>query len=257
MIWVGCSGWSYKEWEGKFYPVAEKNRLIFYSNVFNSVEIDSSFYHVPDEKTVLSWLKTVSGKKFRFSMKVPKEISHNLFFNDFERSKSEFEDFLSRTVSHFYKENMLGSVLLQMPPYFGKNHLEALYRLLDVDLKYRISVEVRNTDLYYDNEMRKNLEGMNVCFVDTDSFENRLTGIGSGLDYAYVRLHGRNIGGWKAENPFDYRYSDDEIAGIERIVLEKEYGDIFAYFNNHPKGNAPVNAIDLNSRLGFSTGHFF
>ncbi len=257
MIWVGCSGWSYKEWEGKFYPVGEKNRLVFYSNVFNSVEIDSTFYNVPGERSVKSWIKAVSGKKFRFSMKVPREISHYLFFRDFQRSNTEFRDFLSNIVKHFYDDNLLGSVLLQMPPYFGRNHLESLYKLLDIDFKYRIAVEVRNADLYHDNEMRKNLEGMNVCFVDTDSFENRLTGIGSGLDYAYVRLHGRNAGGWRAENPFDYKYSDDEIAAIERIVTEKKYADIFVYFNNHPRGNAPVNAIDLNSRLGFSTGRFF
>ncbi|MGC8608349.1 MAG: DUF72 domain-containing protein [Thermoplasmata archaeon] len=256
-IWVGCSGWSYKEWEGVFYPPSSKNKLQFYSNTFNTVEIDSSFYHIPNKDVVLKWLKMVSGKKFLFSMKVPEIISHDLFFKDFKRCSEEFDAFLSGTVSYFSNEGKLGSVLLQMPPYFRKEHKETLYKLLEDKSDYRLSVEVRNAGLYHDKEMKKILENMNICFVDTDSFESPLVSIDSGLKFAYVRLHGRNSGGWRAENPFDYKYKESELSDVEQLIKRTNYEDIFVYFNNHPRGNAPLNAIDLNARLGFSKGRLF
>jgi len=77
-LYIGCSGWSYSAWDGHFYPkgLGAKKYLVYYSKVFDYVEIDSSFYRIPNTFMVNHWLK-VTPVSFRFTVKVPKSITHD------------------------------------------------------------------------------------------------------------------------------------------------------------------------------------
>jgi uncharacterized protein YecE (DUF72 family) len=75
-IFLGTSGWSYDEWEGTFYRKAEKRKLLAYSRVFQTVEIDSTFYRNSSKGTVMGWLK-YSPSDFVFSAKLPKTVTHD------------------------------------------------------------------------------------------------------------------------------------------------------------------------------------
>jgi uncharacterized protein YecE (DUF72 family) len=75
-VFLGTSGWSYKEWERPFYEKSEKQKLRAYSHVFGTVEVDSTFYRVPSKGTVMGWLR-YSPSEFVFTAKLPKTITHD------------------------------------------------------------------------------------------------------------------------------------------------------------------------------------
>jgi Uncharacterized conserved protein len=88
-IFLGTSGWLYKDWIGPFYNLKEKSFLRYYSKFFKTVEIDSTFYSFPSEKVVVSWIKN-TPIEFIFTAKMPKEITHAEKFRcekDFRKNK--------------------------------------------------------------------------------------------------------------------------------------------------------------------------
>ncbi|WP_297215692.1 DUF72 domain-containing protein [Thermoplasma sp.] len=256
-IHVGCSGWSYDEWDGVFYPDRVSDKLSFYSMVFNTVEIDSTFYRIPERSTVKRWRKVMAGKPFTFSVKVPGDVTHDSIFSDLGTACNIFGTFKEIVLEELSKDNLLGPVLFQMPPRFDVNDADRLEYLIKCAGIKNAAVEVRNRTLYENSDFRKMIEGLGAVIVDVDSTEKRLQRIESNLSWAYVRLHGRTTGGWKAENPFDYRYTDEEIREIASKIESVKYDDIFVYFNNHPHGSAPVNAMMLTRILGISNNAFF
>ncbi|MCY0851704.1 MAG: DUF72 domain-containing protein [Thermoplasma acidophilum] len=257
MIHIGCSGWSYDEWEKVFYPEHTADRLSFYSMVFNTVEIDSTFYRIPPRNVARRWGKVMSGKRFLFAVKVPGDITHDAIFTDMDRSLKIFRTFEQNVLDELSATAVLGPILFQMPPRFGADHIDRLSSFIDRIQVRNAAVEVRNRTLYENRKFREIMEGLGVAVVDVDSTERRLDRIESGLKWAYVRLHGRNPGGWKAENPFDYRYTDTELKEIASKIKSVNYDHIFIYFNNHPHGSAPVNAMDLSRMVGVSNNGFF
>jgi uncharacterized protein YecE (DUF72 family) len=90
---IGCSGWSYTSWKGPFYPPNLDNSdwLRFYSQVFDYVEIDSSFYRIPDQFMVKNWVKRTPDN-FRFTAKFPKMITHDKYLVDVEEEVELFLD---------------------------------------------------------------------------------------------------------------------------------------------------------------------
>jgi uncharacterized protein YecE (DUF72 family) len=88
---IGCSGWSYTSWKGPFYPPNLENSdwLRFYSQVFDYVEIDSSFYSIPDQFMVKNWVKRTPDN-FRFTAKFPKVITHDKLLADVEENVEQF-----------------------------------------------------------------------------------------------------------------------------------------------------------------------
>ncbi|CAC12102.1 conserved hypothetical protein [Thermoplasma acidophilum] len=257
MIHLGCSGWSYDEWEKVFYPEHTADRLSFYSMIFNTVEVDSTFYRIPPKNVARQWGKAMSGKHFLFAVKVPGDITHDAIFTDMDRSCSIFRTFEQNVLNELSTSGVLGPILFQMPPRFSVDNVERLISFMECVHVRNAAVEVRNMTLYENRKFREAIEGLGVAMVDVDSTERRLNRIESGLKWAYVRLHGRNPGGWKAENPFDYRYTDAELREIASKIKSVNYDDIFVYFNNHPHGSAPVNAMALSRMVGVSNNAFF
>ena len=155
-ILVGCSGWSYDDWVGAFYPVDLANKkgewFDYYAQYFSTVEINSTFYRPPGEFQVNSWIKKGKNKKdFEYSLKVPQLVTHKaLVEGDKERAIFWATTFEKICVKPLAKAGLLGGVLLQLSPYL-KNEgsaLDDLKGLLDAishqDFDYAVEFRHRS-----------------------------------------------------------------------------------------------------------------
>lgn len=231
----GTSGWSYDEWVGPVYPNRRTPKLKYYSSIFGTAEIDSTFYAYPRKELVMGWIRN-TPLGFRFSAKLPQIITHKKKLKDVESDLNKFLD-LIRPISEAKK---LGAILIQLPPSFGINSvkvLEDFFQLLPTDLQF--AAEFRNKSWETKN-ITKLLEKYHVSNVITDSPLELLSE--NATDWAYVRFHGRGQKIW-----FDYRYSEEEISKLaQRLDTIQEKSDhIYVYFNNHYGGDAVENTLEL------------
>lgn len=161
-LYVGCSGWSYKSWKGPFYPLNLDNSywLNYYSQIFDYVEIDSSFYRIPSALMVKNWYKK-TPENFRFTVKFPKVITHDKRLKNVGKELEYF--FEAITPLH----NKILSLLIQLPPSLGISEgLERCKKLLSQlqDYKFRYAVEVRHRSWFQD--LAYNFFGSNnICLV--------------------------------------------------------------------------------------------
>lgn len=145
---TGCSGWSYSQWVGPFYPPGSKphDYLGIYSKVFDLVEIDSTFYRVPDDSTIETW-REITPPDFLFTAKVPQSITHN---SRLENVESEVMDFVNR-ISVLGRK--LAMVLFQFPP--SLTYREGYPRLVKISdylpKTARYAVEFRNDSWFRDD----------------------------------------------------------------------------------------------------------
>ena len=184
--YIGCSGWSYSSWQGPFYPKDIENSkwLKYYSKVFNYVEIDSSFYRIPNELMVKNWYNR-TPENFRFTAKFPKVITHDKRLSDFDEDQlSHFFDSISEL-----KEKLL-ALLIQLPPSIDiVEGLDVLRNILPyLDKGFRYTVEVRHRSWFQDlayNFFANN----NMCLVWSQLADIRTPPIVTS-DFVYVRLIG-------------------------------------------------------------------
>ncbi|XES78506.1 MAG: DUF72 domain-containing protein [Candidatus Bathyarchaeia archaeon] len=178
-------GWSYGFWKGNFYPadLASKDFLKFYSRHFGTVEVDSTFYRIPNTKTITQWRQqTPDG--FLFSLKFPQKITHIKMLQNCEE---ETRVFLERAAALREK---LGVLLLQFPPMFRKQHFPLLERYLSTLPKgHRYAVEVRNKSLLTE-ELFELLRVHGVALAWVDAAKMPLTEQAT-ADFLYIRWGGR------------------------------------------------------------------
>ena len=184
--YIGCSGWSYSSWQGPFYPKGIENSkwLRYYSKVFNYVEIDSTFYRIPNEFTVKNWYQR-TPENFRFTAKFPKVITHDKRLSDFnEVQLSYFFDSISEL-----KEKLL-ALLIQLPPSIDiVEGLDALRNILPyLDKGYRYAVEVRHRSWFQDLAYSF-FANNNLCLVWSQLADIHTPPIVTS-DFVYVRLIG-------------------------------------------------------------------
>jgi uncharacterized protein YecE (DUF72 family) len=128
-ILLGCSGWSYDDWVGRFYPMELAKRkggwFSYYAQFFKTVEINSTFYRPPGELQVQSWIKKAKDMNgFEYSVKVPQLVTHKaLVEGDPERAIFWATSFEKTCVKLLAESNLLGGVLLQLSAYF-KNEVQ-------------------------------------------------------------------------------------------------------------------------------------
>jgi len=232
-IHVGTSGWSYKHWRGNFYPdnLTEKEYLAYYSKHFSTVEINSSFYHLPQEKTVTDWTETVP-EDFIFSVKASRYITHMKKLTDPEKSVSLFFE----SIQGF--KNKLGPVLFQLPPQFEFNpeRLKSFLKVLPEN--YRYAFEFRDSSWFnpivYELLKEKNIA---FCIYNLGDYYSpkEIT-----ADFVYIRCHGPvNLG--------QGLYNREKIIGFSNDIKNylKSGKEVFCYFNNDESGYAPQNATEL------------
>ncbi len=245
---VGTSGWSYSEWVGPFYPTSATNKLTFYSRVFRTAEIDSTFYAFPAKGLVQGWSRH-TPEDFVFSAKLPRSITHDLRLDVGAGAETELVRFLS-LLKPLITAGKLGPLLIQLPPSFSyEADFERLKSFLEVvpdDLKF--AVEFRHPTWLRD-DVWSLLRSKNVANVIVDEPllppETVVT-----ADFAFIRWHGRGSRPW-----YNYRYGDEElkrwVPKVKDVAsrVEKTYG----YFNNHFRGFAVENSLKLVGMLGTST----
>jgi uncharacterized protein YecE (DUF72 family) len=130
-VFLGTSGWSYKEWEEVFYQKGEKRKLRAYSRVFKTVEVDSTFYRYPSKGMVMGWLR-YSPSDFVFSAKLPKVITHDKKLGLKGDVKADLDSYLE-LMRPLQLGGKLACLLIQLPPKYAFNpeNLESFFELLD------------------------------------------------------------------------------------------------------------------------------
>jgi uncharacterized protein YecE (DUF72 family) len=240
---IGCSGWSYDDWKGNFYPPSVRSMLQAYAKVFSTAEVNSSFYHVPDEGTARGWARyTPDG--FALAAKVPQTVTHARKLVGAERELAAF----LKVMEPVKEAGKLGPLLLQLPPSLSFHRDEVKDFLSRLPRGYRFALEPRE-ETWLEPPAVKLLRDANVCLVAVDEPllppEVHLT-----ADFLYVRWHGHGKRPW-----YNYEYSKEELAPwVAR--LEKAMGEVpylYGYFNNHYHGYGPKNALELMEMLGSLT----
>lgn len=237
-IRIGCSGWSYKHWLGRFYPekLPAARMMEEYCKYFDTVEINSSFYHLPRASTFEGW-KTKTPPRFAFSVKASRFITHLKRLNDV---REPVDLFYSRAVE---LKRKFGVVLFQLPPGLKADYdkLEAFLRLLPKNK--RATIEFRNAS-WHTEETYELLRKFNVAFCAWD-----LGGVQSPIevtaDFAYVRLHG------PSKQKYWGSYSDEALHGwAKRITTwSRKLKAVYVFFDNDPEAFAPYDALRLKELL--------
>lgn len=241
---LGTCGWSYQEWVGLFYPNNRVAKLPFYTKVFDTVEVDSSFYRMPTKSMVKGWEKA-TGPSFQFSLKLPKTITHDKSLVGVD---DDLETFLD-VIRPLQDANKLGCLLVQLGPGFTYDkvgNLESFLEMLSQDIRF--AVEFRH-ESWNRKETWALLKRFSVANTITDSPIEFLTEPIVTAEHAYVRWHGRGKKIW-----FDYDYSEEELSSWAQKMKDITSGaETYAYFNNHYKAKAPTNALQLLQIMGATT----
>lgn len=235
---IGCSGWSYKDWTGPFYPAGTPDRLRLesYATRFDTAEINASFYRLPDAATVAGWARRAPAG-FLFAWKVSRFITHNKKLNDVAES----------TALVFGRMAGLGETqgpaLVQLPPQLRRDDARLAAFLDLVPAGVRCTVEFRH-DSWYDDAIFRILADRDValCVSDHHSAPSPCEATAS---WVYVRGHGPG-GRYHGRYPLA---ALDAWAGRLR-GWRAEGRDAYFYFDNDIKSAAPFDAEALKARLG-------
>ncbi len=245
-IYLGTSGWSYKEWEGPFYEKGEKRKLQAYAKIFGTAEIDSTFYRVPSKGMVFGWLR-YTPPDFVFTAKLPQTITHFKKLGLKGDVKPDLEEFLN-IMRPLQLGGKLACLLIQLPPSYSYNpeNLRRFFELLDPMFRY--AVEFRHIS-WIRSETWSLLKEFDVAYVNVD--EPLLPpDVNLTTDFTYFRWHGRGNNPW-----FDYNYPysllDAWVPKVEKA--SQQANKIVGYFNNHYHGYAPENCLYLIEKLGLLT----
>lgn len=247
-IYLGTQGWNYEGWTGAFYPAntRSKDTLGLYSKIFDSVEIDSTFYAVPAEGAVRGWEER-TPRGFKFSVKLPSEITHK---NRLQGSEDVLSHFIERI--NLLKEK-LGCILIQLPPDFSPGEHKSLSSFLKLLPGHtRFAIEFRDPKWVSDKTLDE-LRDHNVAFALVDSrwigrdlsisVANRPT-----ADFSYVRWLGpRDLTDF-SRIQIERKEELKQWAGAFETIAPK-VSTIFGYFNNHFQGHSPASCNAFKSLL--------
>jgi uncharacterized protein YecE (DUF72 family) len=267
-LYVGTAGWSYKDWIGSFYTgsqTKEYDWLEFYSKYFNMVEVNSSYYTYLSPKIVDGWIKKVEERDdFLFSIKLHQDFTHKRKYSE-EQIKA-----IKYNLDKLENVNRLGGLLIQFPYSFDMNKENALHvkNLTEIFSEYEKFIEVRHKSWFVTRFFDFVKKGKSsLCTIDQpligDAIEFKPINVGENL---YIRFHGRNEKAWKQSlanfgakqsyeqqsERYDYLYSPGELIEIDQAIKEvmDTVKKIYIILNNHPKGNAVANALELLHLLG-------
>ncbi len=246
-IHIGASGWSYPEWKGFFYPADLKSTewLSYYSRVFDTVEINSSFYHLPKTQTVINWTSYVPDD-FRFCPKMSRYLTHIKRLKDPEEPLERFFEIFKPM------QSKLGPVLIQLPanvPY-DRDIVHRFFTILSSEYQeYQFALEARHQSWLADEAIDQ-ISKHNIAWVISQSgvgfpYLEKIT-----ARYIYLRFHGPG-------KLFDSSYSDIDLQAFAgKFKLWSEGGhSIWAFFNNTMNGHAIANIKEIKGMLGLETSN--
>jgi uncharacterized protein YecE (DUF72 family) len=238
-IITGCSGWSYTSWQGPLYPsnLESRNWLAYYSNIFDYVEIHSTFYRTPAKYMVQNWANRTPDN-FKFTAKFPKVITHEKKFRNVENELSQFYEAMIPL-----KKKLL-ALLIQLPPYLKITEgLEALKQYdFYFDDVFRYAVEVRHHSWF--NELAYNFfKNNNICMVWSQQ-DKLVTPPIVTSDFVYLRLIGdrsideKDFGKIQKNRTKEIQRWVQEIKNVQKY--DKSVLRAIISANNHYAGFGPT-----------------
>ena len=232
MIWVGTSGYNYPEWKGSFYPsnLAAAKMLPYYAERFPTVEINYTFYRMPNEKLTAGWAAQTPSP-YKLTLKAPRRITHDSRL----KNCGELVNAFCRVAGSL--GDKLGALLFQLPPNLKKDL--ALFDAFLAELPPKVcgAFEFRNVS-WLDDEVFERLSKRNLALCVADS-ERLSTPVRITADYAYFRLR-------------DEGYTADDIAQWGDTITRDTAScrDVYVYFKHEEQGKGPEFARLLMERLG-------
>ena len=237
-IRIGTSGFHYKHWKGPFYPqkMPSAKMLDFYVQHFDTVELNNSFYRLPQAAAFDCW-REATPANFVFAVKASRFITHNKKLKDPENA---IDNLLPRAA---HLESKLGPVLFQLPPRWRANveRLENLLQILPRDVRY--AFEFRELS-WMSAEVDSVLTKFNAafCIYELAGYHSSLT---LTADFTYVRLHGPEAGKYQGS------YSETKLRAWARQIegWARELRAVYVYFDNDQAGYAAANALTLKNMI--------
>ena len=256
---VGTAGWMYKDWEGIVYPPARRgfDRLEFIASLFDTSEINSTFYRIPPPSMARDWARRVAhNSRFLFTAKLYRAFTHE------RNATGQDERAVAEAMGALAGAGRLGCVLVQVPMSFHltAENREVLEKIFERFGSFPMAAEFRHFS-WNTPETLRFLEDTHVGFVNID--QPRLKGNLPGTSHvtgpiAYYRFHGRNAAKWFGPNTsneerYNYLYSEKELEPWAQRIREGRacHADANAYavLNNHFRGQAVANALQLQQML--------
>ncbi len=262
MIYIGTCGYSYRDWVGSFYPAGIKSQemLPYYAQHFSAVEIDATYYNVCSAATFSSMEKRTPND-FKFSAKLPGTVTHlpkeaALHVHDDLRLFRE-------NIQPLVQRGKFICALMQFPNSFKPDPRaeDYIHRLREALPDIQLVAEFRNRE-WQNTSAIDLLSDLKIgwCNVDGPQFKSLMRpGADVTSEVGYVRFHGRNYDRWwSGDNVtrYDYLYSAEELKPwTQRVTdVELEVKQTLAFFNNHRRGQAVVNAEMFEEMLRVQLG---
>jgi len=219
-LYVGTSGYSYNEWKGSFYPedLPAKEMLSYYASRLPAVEINNTFYRLPQRSMLENWKQQVPND-FRFSIKASQRITH---FKRLQDVADETKYLLDTAAA---LEEGLGVVLFQLPPNLKKDLPRLETFLSQLPPHTRAAFEFRHPS-WFDDDVLAALHGQNqaLCVSDTDDLP--VSHIDRTADWGYLRL--RRV-----------EYSEANLKDWLERVRDQNWNDTFVFFKHEDEGTGP------------------
>jgi uncharacterized protein YecE (DUF72 family) len=222
-LYVGTSGYSYKEWKGSFYPedLPEKQMLHYYGGHYKTVEINNTFHRMPKVSLLEGWAGEVPND-FRFVLKAPQQITHFQRLKDADESMSYLFD-----VAGALKER-LGALLFQLPPNLKKDLPLLRDFLALVPPRRRVALEFRHQS-WFDAEVFALLRRNNAALCIADAENDLEVPFASTADWGYLRLRRPD-------------YDLKELKRWTKLVQKQDWQDAFVFFKHEEVGKGPLMA---------------
>ncbi|OPX39670.1 MAG: hypothetical protein B1H13_09270 [Desulfobacteraceae bacterium 4484_190.3] len=236
LVRIGTSGWTYGHWKGIFYPEDQPKAkwLEYYTRKFDTVELNASFYRLPQETTFKNWF-TRTPEGFLWSLKASRYITHIKRLSDVNEALQRFYDRAGLLGSK------LGPLLFQLPPSLVYDTRLVQTFLAQLDPCYRHAIEVRNPS-WLNSEFLRQIQDNNTAFCISDTAGRYPYGEEITADFVYIRLHG-------SRKLYASEYTTEELEGWAKKIVA--WGrETFVYFDNDFEGYAVRNARQLKRFLG-------
>jgi len=237
-IWIGTSGYQYRHWRhGVFYPqnLPLKDEFTYYSQIFKTVEINSTFYGIPKETVWENWAARAPAD-FLYALKVNRTLTHTLKLENLQNSWQIFFAKAQKLREH------LGPILFQLPPNFSAHpeKLKSLARVLPKNCRF--AFEFRHQSWFTAEIfqiLRQNGWALVIMSSQNLPFIPEVT-----ADFVYLRFHG-------PKQLYRSNYTLKELSAYADLIKnwQAQNLDIYAYFNNDFDGFAPKNALALQKLL--------
>ncbi len=242
-VWVGTSGWQYRDWRGPFYPldVPQRRWLEYYASQFATVENNGTFYRLPPRETFAGWRERV-GDGFVMTVKASRYLTHVRRLRDPAEPVRRLLDAAAGL------GDRLGPVLLQLPP-----DLQAAPRLLEECLRQfppeiRVAVEPRH-ESWWTAEVRDILTARNAALCWADRKGAAVTPLWRTADWGYLRFHEGDGAPWPRYQQSSLQSWADRIAATWPQEPPEAKGDVYVYFNNDQGGAAPSDGSEFTAAV--------